>query len=195
MLAVMGRLFVAFSIPDAIRAALRPALDRLDRGRLAVVPEENLHVTVAFLGERDDLDLVTAALEQASQRCAPSTVRLDALGAFPRPSHARVLFAGIADPEGSLHADAHTLRAALAEEPIRWIARDDFVPHITLARVRRGRRPMSAAPDRLSPASFTVRSVELFHSVLQGRRPPRYDVLASFPFARSSPSSQAGACP
>lgn len=179
----MARLFVAFPLPDHVRAALQPVQEMLDAQGVSVVPPANLHMTVAFLGEREESDIVVAVLGDASRRCAPALVRLGVLGGFPAPDRARVLFAGVDDEGGMLIPVAETLQSALAAPRVGWARPGPFVPHITLGRARRGPStvvPVSLRPD---PVAFTVSSVELCSSTLRGGKAPRYEAIRSFPFA------------
>lgn len=179
----MARLFIAFPIPDIVRAALQPAREILDTRVVSVVPAENLHMTVAFLGERDDRETISAALDEVSQRCAPATVRLGVLGGFPTAERARVLFAGVDDEGGMLGPVAEALQGALAAPPVGWARPGPFVPHITLGRARRGRSTMVAENVRPDPVAFTISAVELCSSTLRGGTAPRYEAIRSFPFA------------
>ena len=53
------RLFLAIQLSPAVREALLTAQDALRRqGRGSFPPPENLHLTLAFLGEAEDLSLI-----------------------------------------------------------------------------------------------------------------------------------------
>src|SRR6266545_412539 len=69
------RLFVAFLLPKtAVRALVRWQRDQLDAPEGArIVPEGNLHVTVAFLGSRPagELQPIAGALRAAAANAAP----------------------------------------------------------------------------------------------------------------------------
>ena len=63
------RLFLAIQLSPAVREALLTAQDALRRqGRGSFPPPENLHLTLAFLGETADLAGVRAVLSQVSCR-------------------------------------------------------------------------------------------------------------------------------
>ena len=61
------RLFLAIQLSPAVREALLTAQDALRRqGRGSFPPPENLHLTLAFLGEAEDPARARAALSEVS---------------------------------------------------------------------------------------------------------------------------------
>ena len=63
------RLFLAIQLSPAVREALLTAQDALRRqGRGSFPPPENLHLTLAFLGEAEDPTRARAALSEVSCR-------------------------------------------------------------------------------------------------------------------------------
>ena len=123
------RLFFALW-PDAAAAE---ALERLAADVVVVaggkpMPREKIHLTLAFLGEVDDLAAAQDAAAALETR--PFQVRLDCVGSFRR---ARVSWAGMiqADPaltdlQARLESQLRARGFALEERP--------FAPHVTLAR-------------------------------------------------------------
>ena len=68
------RLFLAIQLSPAVREALLTAQDALRRqGRGSFPPPENLHLTLAFLGEAEDPARARAALSEVS--CRPFSHR------------------------------------------------------------------------------------------------------------------------
>ena len=88
------RLFLAIQLSPAVREALLTAQDALRRqGRGSFPPPENLHLTLAFLGEAEDLTRARAALSEVS--CRPFSL---AVGG-PPGHFGDLLWAGVrADP-------------------------------------------------------------------------------------------------
>ncbi len=153
----MPRLFIAVPIDDSVKsnlarvetAAARSQPGRGDGGGRGVswVRPENLHITLAFLGEVEERradeveDAVYAATEGHS---ALLQLQARGLGAFPNEEKARVLWAGLdgdvprlIDLQSRLVSELR--RAGFEVEPKR------YRPHITLARFRWPQR----LPDRL----------------------------------------------
>ena len=132
------RLFLALWPDDVTRARLA----RLAAGVCEhPVPEANLHMTLAFLGDCDAAreDCVLEAAGGVSGR--PFELELDFLGAWPRR---RVQWLGTSRPPPALLELVGALNQALAgcgyapgPQP--------YVPHVTLS--RKARRPQSRALD------------------------------------------------
>jgi 2'-5' RNA ligase len=164
-------------LPDAVRHALGDEIERLrDRARgVTWVARENLHVTLKFLGDvpPEDLDGVGAALETVVAGRVPFSLAVRGLGAFPVPSRARVVWAGLADGAPALTALASDVDAALAALGFDREQRA-FSAHITLGRVREPRRDsglaalLQTAADRAF-GTFTVDEVALMRSDLSPR--------------------------
>ena len=137
---------------------------------------ENQHVTLNFLGWVGSplLPEVVAAVDATARSHAPAEVRLGGLGAFPKPRRARVLWAGIQDPEGLLPALADDLGKRLGAVGYEPETRA-FTAHLTLARLKAPRAldlPELPAP----PGSFTVDRITLFRSRLSPSG-ARYEVM------------------
>jgi len=164
------RLFLAIRLSDAMGASVADAVKSLKKqgvtGRF--VPVENLHLTLAFLGEVEDPAPVTAAMEKL--RFSPFPLELTGLGTFRD-----LLWVGLRGSD-DLDRLVRDLRKALDEAGVGY-DRKKFVPHITLARRMRG--PWSQAePPR---GRMTVENVFLMESrVTEGRRVylPRFKVSA-----------------
>jgi len=176
------RCFVALPLPIPLERALDPLLQAVPVGR--VVPEENLHLTLAFMGEIDDRQ--AEAAHEALEMLAASRfqVRLSGLGTFGE-ADPHTLWAGVAEaaPVEALHGKVmRALRAAGLELPRRR-----FRPHVTLARLSRldaGQETRLAAfLSRWSAfdcPQAEVAEFALYRSIL-GKGAPQYDQLASYP--------------
>lgn len=176
------RLFIALELPAAARAALaRWAAEAVGAiAGIRLVPDGDLHVTLAFLGWRpaEDADVaarIVAGLRGPAPELAPSGA------AWLPPRHPRVAAVDLDDPGGgsrALHgrvAAAATADLGLAPDP------RPFRPHVTVARLGRSRRPdrgPALAPPQL-PA-FRAPAVSLFESRL-GPGGARYGVLVRQP--------------
>ena len=185
------RLFLAVEIEDDVRegiarvvASLAADVRRVDRPaarRFRWVSPAHVHLTLHFLGEVDDG--ATARLVRAFSSpldCAPFTLTLEGLGAFPPGGPARVVWMGATVGTPAL-VRLHALVAARLEGLGLATERRPYAPHLTLARLR---EPATIDLDGLRraagpAASFTtgVRGVTLFRSHLSPAG-PRYEALA-----------------
>jgi len=132
------RAFVALDIDaetrDRIAALVADLKPELHNMRL--VPIEQLHLTLRFLGDiqRDAVAPFSRALQLAAAACPPADVALEGVGTFPERGHPRVLWLGLALPEPifALQAacEAAAQQVGLPPEP------RPFRPHLTLGRWR-----------------------------------------------------------
>ena len=163
------RLFVAIELSDAVKDALIEAQNRMyDRGvRGSYAQEENLHLTLAFIGEYAEAEPVVDALSAVS--FSAFGLALDGFGCF-----GDLWWAGLrASP--ALDALARRVRYALAEQGIPF-DRKRFSPHITLLRKAKGAVP----PLRTQSAEMTVDAFTLMRSD-RGKNGMIYTPLARFP--------------
>ena len=121
------RLFLAISIIGAMQDSLLKLQQHWrDIGvRGHFVPAENMHLTLAFIGEYSNPNVVMDAISAVSFK--PFTIQLDGAGTFHD-----ALWTGIV-PNDSLSACVRQLRRALAKQGIPY-DRKKFSPHITMVR-------------------------------------------------------------
>jgi 2'-5' RNA ligase len=179
------RLFVAVPLHDAVRQQLAAALPENIPGR-RVAPEK-WHFTLQFIGDTapDARDRVIAALG-ASSLGGGFDLRLAGLGAYPRPSRARVLWVGVERGAERLKELAHTVATACARAGLIPDMRP-YSPHVTISRLDPpgDARAIIAAGKSVSVAA-TADAVLLVRSTL-GRGPARYESLARFPLVTVPP--------
>jgi RNA 2',3'-cyclic 3'-phosphodiesterase len=91
---------------------------------------ENLHLTLAFLGDADEAHI--AQVERAGNQALPQagSLRLDAPGYW---THNRIAWAGASAVPAELHALVADLRDSLAQSNVKFDTKP-FVPHVTLVR-------------------------------------------------------------
>ena len=147
------RLFIAIRLSDALKNELIKAQESLySQGiRGNYTPEENLHLTLAFIGEYPDPHAVLDAL--ANVAIKPFDIRLQGIGSF------RDLWWAGLEESAPLTAVAGRVRRALAENGIPF-DKKKFKPHITL--LRRGIGEVSAF--QIESPYMTVKSISLMRS-------------------------------
>jgi 2'-5' RNA ligase len=111
------------------------------------------------------------------------TLDAGGVGGFPSRARARVLWYGVADPDGQLRRLAGAVRTAVGLEHD-----DRFRGHLTLGRAReRFGTDVRALAEMPCPVSkLDVDRLVLYRSHL-GRGPARYEALAAVPL-RGTPS-------
>ncbi|MDO5131920.1 MAG: RNA 2',3'-cyclic phosphodiesterase [Eubacteriales bacterium] len=135
------RLFIAIHLSSKIIEALEDAQDTLFRQGVTgnYTPAENMHITLAFIGEYPDPEAVLDALDSVDY--TPFPIRLGGFGNF-----GDLWWAGIQKSD-ELTVLAKKVRRALAAAGIPY-DRKRFSPHITLIRRAHIKRmPGIAMPD------------------------------------------------
>jgi 2'-5' RNA ligase len=189
-----ARLFVALELPSPVREALIAwrAREAAEIEALRPVAADALHVTLCFLGARDEAEI--PAIAAATTACAAPVEEL-ALGAalWLPPRAPRVLTLALEDPRGTHVALQSRLSAALAAGG--WYVPDPrpYLPHVTVARVRGAGGPRGAQRGaQRSRAGGLPPAVELapppplrfggealvLHRSRLGPGGPRYEALA-----------------
>ncbi|WP_425097644.1 RNA 2',3'-cyclic phosphodiesterase [Tropicibacter sp. S64] len=172
------RLFIALDLPDEPLAALSAVMDRLP-GDIRRVPEENLHLTLAFLGETSQ-EMTQAAHEGLDTIRAPH-FDLTLNGATVYGGRHGQAVALEAEGEAPLHELHDRIRARLRGAGLQ-LERRRFRPHVTLARLpgRADPGPALAALCAVTIPPFPVHSFSLVQSTLHDNG-PLYDTLARYP--------------
>lgn len=161
----MHRLFVAIRPPPAIRKLLLDTMGGISGARWQ--SDDQLHLTLRFIGEVDrhragDVHAALGAVHQP-----PFELVLNGIGAFERRGFADAVWAGVA-PHAPLRALHKKVDAALARV---GVAPDEraYLPHITLARLKRGAGPVGnllESAGGLASPPFAVDHFALFESDL-----------------------------
>lgn len=172
------RLFIAVRPPEPVRDRLVDAMEGIEGARW--VDEENLHLTLRFLGEVERPaanDLAAALGRIAWPRFA---LRIEGVGHFTRKGQTTALWARIPDSaplEGLRQKVEGACEAAgLGRETRR------FTPHVTLARLGRSSGPIAgwlAAFGDMSAGPWEVTEFVLYESHL-GRTGSFYEPVTAF---------------
>lgn len=181
MVESVGRVFAAVPLPGGTRVDLTGRVARLDiPGR--VVPPENWHITLRFLGKVNPviyerfLHGMTPTVE-----LAPFRVSLGAVGVFPNPRRAAVVWAGIDSGEAEL-----ARLAGIAEEAAMLAGLQPeerpFRPHLTLSRVRPPVDAGQVVGEEIG-LGWNCDRVVVYRSV-HGRGGARYEPLETFDLTR-----------
>lgn len=196
------RTFVAVRLPAPVRAALGDlgAHIRADGLRGRWVPPDNIHLTLAFLGDTEPAAVarIGAALNEAAAGSRPFDLAAAGLGVFPGLRRARVLWVGLQGEREALAALTAAVGRTLA--PLGFAPpRQGTVGHLTLARAREVFDPdaLAAALQRhggFTGPSFRVHRIVLYRSQL-GAGPARYSPLAEAALGAAGASSTTGGEP
>src|SRR5439155_5843308 len=167
---------LALRLPDeAVRALVRWQRDDLGApAGVRIVPEENLHVTIAFLGSRPsgELEPIAAALRAAageSERPVLTPVR------YRETRSVGMLVCD--DDEGRATRFAEDVHERLRRLGVYEPEKRPWLPHLTVVRFRERPRLSPPIPDL---GRVTMSESAVMHSVL---RPSgaQYEVVESVP--------------
>lgn len=166
------RLFIAIELSTEAKKLVKDVQDTFRWQHVGgnYTPEENLHITLAFIGEYGDPDSVLEALDGVSFK--PFEVTLDTVGCF-----GDLWWIGASESK-ALDALAGKVRHALADSGIPY-DRKKFKTHVTLLRkpvYRDGEiRHMSVVPVKM-----TVSRIRLMNST-RGKNGMIYTELGAIP--------------
>jgi RNA 2',3'-cyclic 3'-phosphodiesterase len=187
------RLFLAINLPEAERRAMRDAVAPMRAAARGVswVAEENLHLTLKFLGPQPatEVERLREALAPPVRRARACTLEIGGLGAFPNLRAPRVVWVGVA-PEPRLELLHHDVEIACADLGYDLDGRP-FRPHITLGRVRDPLPPAEARAlaDAARGVRYAGRSPARSLEIIASDRAPtgaHYTVMASLPMEGGS---------
>lgn len=174
------RLFVAVPLPEEMKAALRPYQQVYRHKHIRFVPEENLHLTLYFIGEAPDerLPRLHQLLAGVAAAHAPFTLHFRETAPGPRAGSPRLIWTRFED-HPAFAALSTDLCQALEAAPGSY---GKFIPHITIARLRKDRGKLPDLPLLREPAipDLAVSSFALWQSKLQHPHPV-YSTVADFP--------------
>ena len=148
------RLFIAIRLSDEMKKALVACMHDLKKQGVEgnYVPAQNLHMTLAFLGEYDDPSKVKEVIRKVP--LPEFRLALSEKGNF-----GNILWAGVKGNQ-KLKTYVKDLRAALAAEGIPF-DKEKFVPHITLIRKVSAKKSYQV---HLPKADMTVKKASLMRS-------------------------------
>lgn len=176
----MHRLFVAVRPPPEIRQRLLEVMGSVVHARWQ--DDNQLHLTLRFIGEVDRHQAEDIAAALRSVRQERFEIRLSGVGSFGKRGKG-ALWAGV-EPHGELKAlhkkvGQACLRAGVAPDTRA------YHPHISVARLGRGAGPIDAFVTQwagLSSHPFLVDSFCLYESRL-GSEGASYTVAERYPFS------------
>ena len=151
------RLFIAILFEDDTIKSMQEVQERLRdagiEGRF--MPRENLHMTLAFIGDYGEPDDVLEVMDEIPFK--PFCVNTDRV--YPFRDMYMMSFAESDD----LSTYVRRLRRALAQADIPY-DRKKFVPHVTLVRKASSKVKDLIIPDISEPVTIQVRGISLMRS-------------------------------
>ena len=178
----MLRLFAGVAIPDDLRSRLAVLQGGIDGARW--VASENMHITLRFIGEVDEItaEEIDGALSRLT--ASPLNIALSGAGRFNSWNKPRAVWVGV-EKTPDLMALQEKVDRAIINIGLPPEGRK-YMPHVTLARMKNARAQHTqnwvAANDPFLAAPFVAREVVLYESRL-GRAGAYYSPVAIYPLA------------
>lgn len=175
----MIRLFVALALPTSLRQSLAALSGGLPGARWT--PPENLHLTLRFIGEVDEITADDIDENLRCVRAAAFLLEIGGLGTFGAGRRGYHLWVGAKRSPALMHLQEKIESAVVRADGTA--ERRRFQPHITLARLKGpplGRLQDFIAGHNLFRAAFPVSNFTLFSSHL-GHGDPVYRAECDYP--------------
>jgi RNA 2',3'-cyclic 3'-phosphodiesterase len=179
------RTFIAIELAEGIVDRLQELRAKLsaDGSEVKWVEESNVHLTLLFLGEVPQLDIVEICntVRKVTAQHAKFNLELQGVGAFPNRRRPKTLWVGVGEGAEIVQQLHDEIEAAL--EQLGCYRRENraFEPHVTLGRVKAGDEsdvwgPILSEHEAWSAGTSIVNSVSVMASDTKGTRPV-YTVL------------------
>jgi len=170
------RIFLAFDIPDNVRAICDNHIQNLRNQfpdvRIGWEKSEKQHITLKFLGNTGSslLEKLQRRLSEIGEKHSSFTLRLSRPGVFPRASRPRVLWIGLEDRPNLIQPMYADLEKACHE--LGWANETRaFRPHITIGRVRDPDEAAALADahigTKIEPVEFEIAQIVIYESKLE----------------------------
>lgn len=165
--------FFALPLPDELKQTLHQTIQEQQLPFARFVHEQDLHLTLAFLGAAEEQQLQKAVQLVSS---AISTIEsfplvIESLGFFGKKDEPRIFWAGV-EEEKRLDQLQSAVSNACRQAGFHLDSKP-FRPHITLARKWKGETAFQLPPITIEK-NFSAQSVVLYETYLD--RSPKYKV-------------------
>lgn len=167
------RLFIAINFDEVTKNALMRIVDNLKNVTVSgnYTTRDNLHITLAFLGEKtpEETEKIKKALSGIS--CKPFTLVFSGVGSFTRGDVARLYWIGIED-NPILNGLIVSVKNAMTEAGIAFDDKD-IIPHLTIGRDVRLKDSDHAInlPIKVSPIRYSPKKISLMESTRENDKP------------------------
>lgn len=154
---ILIRCFVALELKDDAMKAIIKRIQNTISGSgadLKLVEPQNFHFTLRFLGEIPESKVERVKELLSKVKHEPFEATLKGVGVFPSLRRINVIWIGVSEGQESIRKLFLKVNNALS--PLFPKEREDFVPHLTIARVRTGRNK-----ERLAKAVQALAEVDV----------------------------------
>ncbi|MCH7761053.1 RNA 2',3'-cyclic phosphodiesterase [candidate division TA06 bacterium] len=188
------RTFIAIELPAKIRRKVKEVQDQMQSVGWEIpnskvrnppsikwVREENIHLTLKFLGEliEEQVQKVIRGVEETVETSVPFSISLESIGAFPSWKRANVIWVGVERGKEEVTRLQRGIEESLMKLQFKK-EENPFSPHITIGRVKRGARIFDPTNLEFSTEPFLMKEISVMKSTLTPSG-PIYDRLRAIP--------------
>lgn len=180
------RSFVGIPCEETVHPELSDLRDSLDFSSIKPVRTENFHLTVKFLGDitNDQLVDIDSLFQRRLPPTGPLTLTISGVGVFPNPKNPSVVWAGIStdDPLNEIYESVESVTVDLGFDT----STHEFTPHVTLGRFKEDLGDRQKLLNWMQSngnaefGTFTAKNLHLFESKQQ-KDGPIYNSLVKWP--------------
>ncbi len=178
------RTFIAFDISKEDRESIASYAKQFSRPGISLTKMENLHATIAFIGNISVDEARNLGDKIKSLDFSPLEIHINTLSAFPRINSPRIIWLGTRNNTEALQ-HYRLITHLLNEHNIAFDQKESYIFHITIARLKKGitrQRLEEIRPLLSTPVDLTITAtrITLYQSKLSPKG-PIYLPLASTP--------------
>ena len=158
------RAFIAYELPKEMKDEIYKRIPKFEG--IKYVSKENLHITIKFLGDVDDKEINEYKNILNSMNFNKIQAKLGGIGFFPSRNFIRVVWVGV---EGNF------------EDIIDSLKLKDFIPHITVGRVKRklNEEEIEKFEKIKFNKIFEIKYLTIYKSILT-QNGPIYDIIKRY---------------
>lgn len=134
----------------------------LEESHKRLVPAEDLHITLMYLGavQRDHLSRLLIELEDLAQLIHTFSITLNGVSTFGNPLTPRVVYVGIENEENLRFLQSEIVKKCL--KLFLTVDQKTFVPHVTLAKKWNGQQEVFSKKMNIEPKLMTITQFSVF---------------------------------
>jgi len=183
------RTFIAVELSPAVKNGLTALQEELAQSGSGVkwTRPDNMHLTLLFLGEVEELEVVSICrlVAQRARKHEPFTLDVSGLGGFPNNRRPKILWAGVTEGVAELRALHADLEEGLLDLGCYRREGREYTPHLTLGRLSHDDRadawgPILGRHANWDGGSMPVDEVLVMRSEMR-KAGPEYSVLGRGP--------------
>lgn len=133
------RLFIAVNLDPDISSSVEERLKpfRKNRPEIKWVKSSNLHFTLVFLGETQEMlvPFISQCVQQAVQGFPEFEISLSNVGFFPDQKHPKIIWLGVDKGNQLFSQLGQSVQVSLQQQKIPFDLKT-FIPHLTIGRIK-----------------------------------------------------------